>query len=65
VQKPPGDAAVALHPAGNPANPWTAATHFYIWPTKLEFRKLRKSGKPRIALMNYRAKITARRNRSE
>jgi hypothetical protein len=28
VQKPPGDAAVALHPAGTIANPRTEATHF-------------------------------------
>ena len=34
---------------------------------KLDFRKseFRKSGKPRIAPTTYRAKITARRNRSE
>jgi hypothetical protein len=46
-------------------NPQTEAAHFYFWPTKLKFRKLRNPGKPRIALTDYRAKITARRNISE
>jgi hypothetical protein len=30
----------------------TDAAHFYFGPTRLDFRKPRKSGKPRIAPMN-------------
>jgi hypothetical protein len=58
VQKPPGDAAVALHPAGHRANPRTA--HFYFRFDKLDFANFksafRKSGKPRLALYECTAR---------
>jgi hypothetical protein len=47
------------------SNPRTGAAHFYVRSTKHEFRKLRKSGKPGIALRIYRAKIAVRRISSE
>src|SRR5271169_465781 len=63
--KPPGDAAVALHPAANSRirRPWQH-TSTLVYPatcsqTRLSPPDFRNSGKPRLALKNYRAKITA------
>jgi hypothetical protein len=56
VQKVPGDAAVALYPASDQNRAQAFAVAHRI--ANLKFRK---PGKPRIALTDYRAKITTSR----